>query len=252
MPREHVLAKAFVELADTLVADFDVVDFLHVLTNRCVELLDVQAAGLMLADQGGQLRVMACSPERARLLELFELETDEGPCLDCYRTGQPTVDTRLGEPDPRWPRLGRQARAAGFQSVHALPMRLREDIIGVLNLFSSSPRPIPENDARIGQALADVATIGLLQQRAIQHRQVLAEQLQGALNSRVLIEQAKGVLTERLHIDMDEAFETLRSYARRHNRRLTDLAQDVIDGAVDAAQLTTESGHNENRQAQDS
>ena len=229
MPREQALARAFVEMADTLVADFDVVDFLHVLADRCVELLEVDAAGLMLADQRGQLWVMASSSERGRLLELFELETDEGPCLDCFRSGQPIADMRLDHGDPRWPRFGQQAQAAGFRSVHALPMRLRDDVIGVLNLFSSTPQPLGEDDVRVGQALADVATIGLLQQRAIQHRQVLAEQLQGALNSRVLIEQAKGVIAERLRIDVDDAFDALRTYARRINVRLTDLARRVIE-----------------------
>jgi transcriptional regulator with GAF, ATPase, and Fis domain len=233
MRREQSLAQAFVELADTLVADFDVVDFLHVLANRCVELLGVHAAGLMLADQRGQLRLMASSSEQSRLLELFELETDEGPCLACYHTAQATADTNLGQPDHRWPRFGRQASAAGFQSVHALPLRLRTEIIGVLNLFSAKPGSLRKEDARIGQALADVATIGLLQHRAIEHRQVLAAQLQGALNSRVLVEQAKGVLAERLHIGMPEAFNVLRTHGRRHNQRLSDLAQGIISGRVD-------------------
>jgi transcriptional regulator with GAF, ATPase, and Fis domain len=237
MPDERHLAEAFVELADTLVADFDVVDFLHMLAERCVQLLDVQAAALLLADQRGQLLLMASSSEQARLLELFQLDTDEGPCVACYRSGRPMVDTELSRPDPRWPSFGQQAMAAGFSAVHALPMRLRDEIIGVVNLFSSVPRPLAQDDIRIGQALADVATIGLLQQRAIQHRQVLAEQLQGALDSRVLIEQAKGVLAERLQVDMQYAFEALRAYARRNSRRLTDLAQSVIDNLVDTADL---------------
>lgn len=242
MPREQVLARAFVELADTLVTGFDVVDFLHLLTTRCVQLLDVQAAALMLADQGGQLRVMASSSERAHLVELFELDTEKGPCLDCFHTGQAAADTYVGDPDPRWPRLAQRARAAGFQSVHALPMRLREDIIGVVTLFSTSARPLLADDSDVGQALADVATIGLLQRRAVQHGQELSEQLQGALDSRVVIEQAKGVLTERLHIDMQEAFDTLRTYARCHNQRLASLARDIIDGAIDITQLGSATG----------
>ncbi len=237
MLREQRLAQTFVELADTLVADFDVVDFLHVLANRCVNLLEVQAAGLMLADQRGQLRLMASSSEQSRLLELFELETDEGPCMACYSTAEATTDTDLREPDPRWPRFARQAAAAGFLSVHALPLRLRSEIIGVLNLFCSFVGPLPDHDARTGQALADVATIGLLQHRAIEHHQLLAEQLQGALNSRVLVEQAKGVLAERLHIGMPEAFSALRSHARQHNQRLSDLARGIIDGSIDTSRL---------------
>src|SRR5690348_17011261 len=153
MPSQRQLAETFVELADTLVADFDVVDFLHLLAERCVQLLDVQAAGLMLADQRGKLQLMASSSAQARLLELFELETAEGPCVDCYRSGRPMVDTRLDQPDPRWPSFGQPALAAGFSAVHALPMRLRDEIIGVLNLFSSIPRPLAEEDIRIGQAL---------------------------------------------------------------------------------------------------
>jgi hypothetical protein len=220
-----------------LVADFDIIDFLHVLTTRCVELLDVQAAGIILTDQRGALRVMASSSEQARLLELFELDTDEGPCLECYRTRQPVSDTRLGQPDPRWSGFGRRARAAGFESVYALPMRLRTDLIGVVNLLRAASCPLDDADTRVAQALADVATIGLLQQRAIEHRQVLAEQLQNALNSRVVIEQAKGILAERLHVGMQEAFDTLRRYARGSNRRLTDLAQQVIDEGIDTAEL---------------
>jgi transcriptional regulator with GAF, ATPase, and Fis domain len=237
MARELSLARAFVELADTLVADFDVVDFLHVLANRCVELVGVQAAGLMLADQRGQLRLMASSSEQGRLLELFELESDEGPCLTCFDTGQPTSDTTLEQADPRWPRFGRQAADAGFQSVHALPLKLRTDVIGVLNLFSSSSVRLSDDDLQIGQALADVATIALLQHRAIEHRQLIAEQLQGALNNRVLVEQAKGVIAERQQVDMEHAFKALRAYARRRSQRLSDVALDIIEGNVETAEL---------------
>jgi transcriptional regulator with GAF, ATPase, and Fis domain len=237
MPREVTIAHAFVELADTLVADFDVVDLLHVLASRCVELLGVQAAGLMLADQRGQLRLMASSSEQSRLLELFELETDEGPCLTCFETGQPVADASLDQADPRWPRFGEQATAAGFRAVYALPLKLRTEVIGVLNLFSARSGPLADDDMRIGQALADVATIGLLQHRAIEHRQVLAEQLQVALNSRVLVEQAKGVVSERLQIGMPEAFEAMRAHARRHHERLSDVALGVIEGSVDTTQF---------------
>jgi transcriptional regulator with GAF, ATPase, and Fis domain len=237
MAREVNLSRAFVELADTLVADFDVVDFLHVLVSRCVELLGVQAAGLMLCDQRGQLRLMASSSEQGRLLELFELESDEGPCLTCYDTGQPTSDTALDRPDPRWPRFGQQAVAAGFRAVHALPMKLRTDVIGVLNLFSGTSVRLSEDDLQVGQALADVATIGLLQHRAIEHRQLLAEQLQGALNSRVLVEQAKGVIAERQRVDMEFAFETMRAYARQRGERLSDVALDIIEGRLGTSEL---------------
>lgn len=238
MLREQALAEAFVELADTLVADFDTVDFLHTLATRCVELLEVEAAGLMLVDQRRQLRVTASSSEQARILELFELESDAGPCVHCFHTGFPAADPDLDDRDPRWTRFAGQAREAGFRSVHALPLRLREDVIGVLNLFSVRPGRLNDDDMRIGQAMANVTTIGLLQQRAIKHHQVLAEQLQGALNSRVIIEQAKGVLAERLHVDMHVSFNAMRTYARRINRRLSDVARDVVDGAVEPSSLT--------------
>lgn len=224
------LADVFVEMADTLVDDFDVIDFLHVLTERCVQLLGVSAAGLLLTDGQDQLQVVAASSERTRLLELFQLQTDQGPCVDCFRTGRPVSVADLPAAR-RWPRFTAAAATVGFAAVHAVPMRLRTEVIGALNLFDTEPGALDRGRLRIGQALADVATIGLLQQRAIRRRDVLTEQLQTALNSRVLIEQAKGVLAERLHLDMAEAFTVLRSGARSKNRRLSDLAQAIIDGS---------------------
>ena len=223
------LADVFVEMADTLVDDFDVIDFLHVLAERCVQLLGVSAAGLLLTDQQGALQVVAASSERTRLLELFQLQADQGPCVDCFRTGQPVSVTDLPSAG-RWPRFTAAAADVGFAAVHALPMRLRKEVIGALNLFDTNPGALDADKIRIGQAVADVATIGLLQQRAIHRRDLVTEQLQTALNSRVLIEQAKGVLAERLHVDVAEAFTILRGGARRHNRRLSDLAQAIVDG----------------------
>jgi len=228
---ETQLADVFVELADTLVDEFDVIDFLHVLTQRCVGLLDVSAAGLLLTDQQDTLQVVAASSERTRLLELFQLQTDQGPCVDCFRTGQPVSVSDLASAG-RWPRFTEAAAEVGFASVHAVPMRLRTEIIGALNFFHTDPVPVDPERLRVGQALADVATIGLLQHRAIRRREILAEQLGTALNSRILIEQAKGVLAERLGLAVDEAFTVLRSYARNHNRRLSDLAEAVVTGAV--------------------
>jgi GAF domain-containing protein len=227
---EIQLADVFVEMADTLVDDFDMIEFLHVLTARCVQLLGVSAAGLLLTDQQDTLQVVAASSERTRLLELFQLQTDQGPCVDCFRTGQPVSVADLPSAG-RWPGFAAAAAEVGFAAVHAVPMRLRTEVIGALNLFDTTPGPLDEGKLRIGQALADVATIGLLQQRAIHRRDTLTEQLQTALESRVLIEQAKGVLAERLHLDMDEAFALLRGYARNNNRRLSDLAQAVVDGS---------------------
>ncbi|MEV4656533.1 GAF and ANTAR domain-containing protein [Micromonospora sp. NPDC049301] len=227
---EIQLSDVFVEMADTLVDDFDVLEFLHVLTERSVQLLGVSAAGLLLTDQQGTLQVVAASSERTRLLELFQLQTDQGPCVDCFRTGRPVSVVDLSATG-RWPRFTAAAAEVGFAAVHALPMRLRSEVIGALNLFDSQPGALDEGRLRIGQALADVATIGLLQQRAIHRRDILTEQLQTALNSRVLIEQAKGVLAERLQVDVGEAFALLRSGARTHNRRLSDLAQAIVDGS---------------------
>ncbi len=225
---QPLLADVFVEMADTLVDDFDLIDFLHVLTKRCVQLLNVSAAGLLLTDGRNNLQVVAASSERTRLLELFQLQTDEGPCLDCFRTGAPVSVANLNATQ-RWPRFAAAAAEVGFAAVHALPMRLRGDVIGALNLFDT--HALDDDRVRVGQALADVATIGLLQQRAIHRRDVLTEQLQTALNSRVLIEQAKGLLAERLHMNVAEAFTMLRDAARSNNRRLSDLAQAIIDGS---------------------
>ncbi|MER5469065.1 GAF and ANTAR domain-containing protein [Streptomyces sp. NPDC002935] len=226
---QQLLAKTFVELADNLVADFDLIDFLRLLTDRCVGMLGASAAGVLLADRDGELRVMAASDEQVRLLELFQLQNDEGPCLDCFRTGAPVIVTDLNEEADRWPRFVAAAHRSGFGSVQALPMRLRDEVVGALNLFRTDPGPFDPDAMPLAQALADVATISLLQQRTAHRSTVLNEQLQNALNSRILIEQAKGKLAERQGVDMEQAFTTLRSYARAHNRRLSDLARAFID-----------------------
>jgi len=225
----ELLSDTFVGLADTMVADFDVIDFLHMLTGRSARLLSVSAAGVVLADPRGQLRVAAASSEEARLIELFQIQDDQGPCLDCFRTGQPVTVADLAGPGQRWPRFAAAATRAGFASVHALPMRLRDQVIGALNLFSAGTAALGPAELRIGQALADVATIGLLQERNVRRAETLAEQLQAALNSRVVIEQAKGRLAERLGLGMDQAFTLLREQARTTNQRLTDVARQVID-----------------------
>jgi GAF domain-containing protein len=235
--KEATLARALVELADTLVADFDVVELLTRLTDRCVDVLDVGAAGLMLVSLEGDLRVMASSSEAIRVLELFEVQSQEGPCLDCYRTGRPVVNQDLAVANGRWPRFAAEALAAGICAVHALPMRLRGNIIGALNLFHTEPTQMRDADVEAAQALADVATIAVLQHRAALEAQVLNEQLNHALNSRIVIEQAKGVIAERERLDMEHAFARLRTHARNHNRRLADVARDVIDGTLPAAAL---------------
>ena len=235
----QLLSETFVELTDTMVADFDVIDFLHVLTDRSVQLLDVSAAGLLLADPRGELRVVAASSEAARLVELFQLQNQQGPCLDCFRAGQPVTAADLAAAEQRWPRFAAAALQAGFGAVQALPMRLREQVIGALNLFRADAGAFAPEDVRVAQALADVATISLLHERNVRRTDTLNEQLQTALNSRVVIEQAKGKLAERLGLDMDQAFGLLREYARARNLRLSDLAQAVIDGTQAVTGLTT-------------
>jgi transcriptional regulator with GAF, ATPase, and Fis domain len=228
------LAQVFVELADTLVAGYDLMEFLQTLADQCVELLDVDAAGLLLADSGAVLRLVAASTEQARILELFQIQNDEGPCLDCYRTGQVVTltDTGSAEAAAQWPRFATAAREVGFAGVHAIPMRLRDQVIGTLNLFRTAPDGLDPAQARAARALVDVATIGILQERAVREREGVAGQLQVALNSRVMIEQAKGILAERLRVTPDEAFLLLRGYARDHNHPLTALAGDVVCGTA--------------------
>jgi GAF domain-containing protein len=232
MTREQRLSRVFVELADTLVASFDVIDFLQNLTERSVELLGVDAAGLMLTDQRGHLRVVASTAESARLVEIFELQNSEGPCLDCFHAGAQVVNLDRAQMRARWPRFSAEAAELGFQSAHALPMRLREQVIGAINLFARTSAPLSEDDVAVGQAMADIATIGLLQERAGHEKHVLAEQLQAALNSRVMIEQAKGVLAERAQTSPDDAFVIMRAHARNQNRRLTDVAAGLLDGTL--------------------
>jgi GAF domain-containing protein len=241
MTREALLARTLVDLADTLVDEFDIVELLSVLTDRCVEVLDVAAAGLMLVAPEGELRVMASSSEAMRVLELFELQSEEGPCLDCYRSGEPVVNQDLAT--GRWPRFAGEALQAGFHSVHALPLRLRGTVIGALNLFRSEPGEMTPADVHAGQALADVATIAILQHRAVLAAQVVNEQLQYALNSRIVIAQAKGMVGERAGLSMEQAFSVLRSHARHNNLRLVDVARDVINGSLQASDLRGTAQH---------
>ena len=237
MLREAFLAQAFVELADNLVDAFDVVDMLTVLSDRCVEGLDVDASGIMVAGVDGALRVVASSSEAMRVLELLELHTDEGPCPECYRTGEPVLNATLTSADARWPHFAPLAVDAGFRSVHALPMRLRGQTIGALNLFRSGEGDLTAADLVAAQALADVATIAILQHRAAAQAQTVNEQLTFALNSRVVIEQAKGMVAEQSGLDMGASFQRIRGHARYHNLLLVDVAQAIIAGDLTAAAL---------------
>jgi GAF domain-containing protein len=231
--REQTLAETFVLLADTLVDDYDVVDLLDLLVRACVDLLSITAAGLLLDDQKGNLAVIASSSEETRLLEIYQLQNNEGPCLDCVHRGKPVTSANLEAEVARWPLFVPAALAAGFRSVVAVPLRLRDQTIGGLNMFRGGTEPMTPDDQRLAQAFADVATIGILQRRSTHRSTMVAEQLQHALNSRVVIEQAKGVLAERKAVNMDAAFDALRHHARSHNLKLTDVAFSVVRGELD-------------------
>jgi transcriptional regulator with GAF, ATPase, and Fis domain len=234
------LAKIFVEVADTLVDEFDIIEFLHMLADRTAGLLQASAVGLLLADQRGNLGFMAASDENVKLLELFQLQNQEGPCLDAFRTAKPVINADLRIAGARWPRFAPRATAAGFRSVHAFPLRLRSEVIGALNLFGGDVGVLDTADVQIVQAVADVAAIGLLQERAIHRGEVLTEQLQGALNSRIIIEQAKGAIAQAHGVTVDEAFATMRGYARRTNSRLSDVAHAIVTDLTSLRELSTQ------------
>jgi GAF domain-containing protein len=232
--RELELARTLVDLADTLVADFDVVDLMQHLVDESVALFGASQAGLLLSDQRGGTRVVAASSENMRLLELFQVRSGSGPCLDCLHTGRPVLVPDIGAVATRWPEFARAAAEQGFRSVHAVPLRLRSEVIGAMGLFHTVAGPLDEGDVRAAQALADIATIGILQQRTIARGEVLAEQLQTALNSRVVIEQAKGVLAATAGIDVETAYGLLRGYCRPRNLGLTATAAAIAAGELDA------------------
>ena len=239
--RESLLARAFVRLADTLADEFDLVEFLHGLSVDSVEIIGAEAASVMLADTRGGLRLVASSEERMRVLELFEIQSAQGPCLDAFGTGE-AVQAGAAESRRRWPVFAPRASEAGFQAMCAVPMRAHADTIGALNLFRCSDEPFSDAELEIARAMAQVATIALIQERAVRERSLLAEQLQAALRSRVVIEQAKGMLAEHLSTTVDEAFRLLNRYARDHNRRLTEVARDVVDRKLSHDALARRNG----------
>jgi GAF domain-containing protein len=236
--REAALARAFVRLADTLASDFDIVDFLQGLSVDSVEILGAEAAGVMLTDARGGLRLIASSDERMRLLELFELQGAEGPCLDAFSTGRP-LQANASSSRIRWPAFAQRSSDSGFQMMCAVPLRVRTNVIGAMNLFRATDEPFTDDEMGIAQAMAEMAAIGLIQERALREHSLLTEQLQAALNSRVIIEQAKGMLAEYLKVTMAEAFKLLRTYARDHNRKLSDVARDVVDRKITSTALIT-------------
>jgi GAF domain-containing protein len=222
------LSDFFVEVADTLVDDFDVVGFLDNLTIRAASVSGAEAVGLVLADHRSRVRLMAASNESGTMLELLQIQNQEGPCLDCVASGVPVVNADLEHAVDRWPLFAPRALEAGFQSVHAFPMRLRSEVIGALNLFGTERSKFDEGEVRVVQALADVATIAILQERSLARAENLTEQLQSALNSRIVIEQAKGALAQSEGISTTAAFELMRTRARSGRQRLVDVAQEVL------------------------
>ncbi|MEV0275186.1 GAF and ANTAR domain-containing protein [Streptomyces sp. NPDC050610] len=232
MSRQQQVSEVFVELADTLVDEFDIIDFLQKLSARCVDLLDVAAAGILLADPHGTLQTIAASDEHTRLLELFALQHDQGPCVECYTRGAARINIDLASPTDtaNWTPFAARARETGFATTHAFPLRLRQRVVGAMNLFHTDRVLLGEDDTALAQALADIATIGILQQRTLERSQTERTQLQAALTSRIVIEQAKGILAERWDTSPDRAFTAIRSYARGHGEQISMLAGQIIAG----------------------
>lgn len=241
MTEEHEqrLAEAFVALADTLVDEFDVLDFLNTLAEQAAELLNVSAAAVVLSDQRGGLATTAASAEHARALEFLAAQTDDGPCLDCLQHGTTVTSADLGGDNERWPQFAPAATQHGYHAAAAVPMRLRGQIIGALTLLNQHPHAVDENSTRLGQALADVATISILQQRAIDRTEILSEQLQATLNNNVTFAQARGVLAEHGNLTLPQSHALLRHHARQTHQRLSELARNIANGTTHPHELLT-------------
>ncbi|MFB2585338.1 GAF and ANTAR domain-containing protein [Herbiconiux liukaitaii] len=235
LTREARLSQTFITLADTLVEDYDIVDFLQTLVEETVQVLEAADAGILLPNESGALKVAAATSERSHLVSLLQLDADEGPCVDAFTSGRIVTVDDIATTYARWPTFATQAASVDYQAMYAIPLRLRSQTIGSLNLFSDRPGPMDAKDTDIARAFADVATIGILQERAISESDIARQQLQRALDSRVLIEQAKGVIAQTERLDMGEAFVLLRSRARNSGRRLSLVAQEVVDGAAEQA-----------------
>ncbi|MFF1925061.1 ANTAR domain-containing protein [Streptomyces sp. NPDC058221] len=239
MSREQQVSDVFVQVADSLIDDFDLIEFLEELCSHCVTLLDVSAAGILLANENGLLHTVAASDENTHLLELFAIQHDQGPCLDCYRTRSARSNIDLHDPvaNSTWPAFADQARKSGFRTSHVFPLRLRDRAVGAVNLFQTRRQSLSPQDASLAQALADVATIALLQQRDLGQEQLEKSQLQRALSSRIVIEQAKGILAERWTVNPDRAYNALRTYARARQLRISDCARQIIDQTLDTDRI---------------
>jgi transcriptional regulator with GAF, ATPase, and Fis domain len=235
--RERDITEAFVTIASALATGYDVVDVLSTLTGTCAALLDVAASGLLLADGSSVLHVIAASSENSRHLETFQVQRAEGPCLDCFTSGSAVIVPDLAKEAERWPQFVAAAHLAGFHSVHALPMRLRDSTLGAMGLFGATVGTLDAADLRLGQALADVASVALIQDKTAADSAAVNEQLQTALTSRLIIEQAKGVLAQHGDLAMDHAFAALRRYSRDHNLRLSETAQQVAARTLTAREV---------------
>ena len=235
--RESRIATAFVAVADTLTTDFDVVDLLHTLVEKCTQILDTDAGGLMLVDETGQLQLMTSTSEGADFVEIMQLNADSGPCIDCFTTGMPVSVANIRESGSTWSAFQKAALQSGFNAAHATPLKLRGQVIGTMNLFSTSVGALGERDSAVAQALADVATIGILQERVVREGTILAEQLHSALDSRILIEQAKGMVAHSLSIDMDEAFAVIRAHSRRNNLTIRSVSQGISDHTLSVSSI---------------
>lgn len=240
--REAEVIAAFVRLSDTLVDDYDVIEFLQFLTERCIHLVPVDEAAVMLAAPSGNLQAVASSSERSRLLELFELQNRDGPCLEAFLSASTVWSADLSTEFDRWPSFAPRAIDDGFRSVHSVPLKLRNEVIGALNLLRVEPGLLGDADAELVKALSDIATVGVLQERLVSRSAATASGLQTALTSRVRIEQAKGILSERLDISVDAAFELLRSYARGKSQRLSDVALGIVSRSLDVTPGTEPPG----------
>lgn len=235
--RERQIIRAFVDLSNELVDDYDLVEMLAQLTTNCAELLDIASAGLLLADGAGVLHLAASSSERTHQLEVFQLQREEGPCLDCYHAGEPVVVPALVAEEERWPQFSPAARAAGFASVHALPMRLRDTVLGTIGLFGEHEGRLDEEDLALVQALVHVVSVAIVNQKAAADLTTINAQLQHALTSRIVLEQAKGIIAHTGGVDMESAFAVVRRYARDHGRRLSDVATQLVEGDLDGETL---------------
>lgn len=239
--RESKLSRAFVTLADTLVADFDLVDLLQTLVDTCLDVLDVEAAGLLLRTPGSELRVVVSTTEDAEFVEFVQLSAASGPCMECVATGRAVAVEDIETKADRWPEFREAALARGFRSLQATPLRLRDDVIGTMNLLDSHPGALNEQDVAVAQALSDVATIGILAERGAREQGVVTAQLRGALDSRIVIEQAKGILAHSRGLSMNDAFTALRSFARSNNLSIRDVAAGLVERRLEPGRVVAAS-----------